>query len=369
MRSLYEYLTYIGTQYNVLPAPQRTGVSNNTLQYHTDYNVLLYSRGRYLPLTSLFYTARFNGYCVHADCRETLVPQRFSKIKMSVNDITLHIVDQLGGQFSRNLDWGGQKLPGVPHVYPFLTGYEVDFITRVYELSNGQEETTFHKGSQNWGELAADFVAHCVGGKKSNSPFPWAGIGEIIYYNPKRKEYENEVPLYVGKTPLTPIPEYIQFSQENPKHPVVQFHYWIGDDNAYNDFIDWAKKNPQANIILCHGGYEKGDNINDWMEKIEKVPNNVLVEISWTLLDALYDNRDWIFEKLPLLHYVYGSDATPHAIKDGRDLDLDIDKLVQVSSMLMGERFVQPLEGNTFYPFYKVPNGGDRLTGEQLFHV
>ena len=121
--------------------------------------------------------------------------------------------------------------------------------------------------------------------------------------------------------------------------------------------------------MLCHGGFEKGDDINDWMEKISKVPNNVLVEISWTLLDALYDNRDWIFNELPLLHYVYGSDATPHAIKDGRDLDLDIDKLVQVSSMLMGERFTQPLEGNIFYPHYKVPNGGDRLTGEQLFHV
>ena len=172
--------------------------------------------------------ARFNGYCVHADCRETLVKQRFSAIKLSVNDITLHVIDQLGGQFRRNLPHRGQELPGVPHVYPFLTGYEVDFLTRVYELSNNQDESNFDLKKQNWGELAAETAASMFG----NSIFPWSGFGEIIYYNPKRKAYEEELEIYAGKTPLTPIPEFIQFSQENSKHPIIQIHYWIGDDGA-----------------------------------------------------------------------------------------------------------------------------------------
>lgn len=360
-------MDYTRTIYNAVPAPQRTGVTNNILPYYTDYNVMLYSRGRYLPLNDLFYMARFNGYCVHADCRETLVKQEFYPTKMSVNDITLHIVDQLGSQFQRSLPYGGQQLPGVPHVYPFLTGYEVDFITRIYELSNGQEETTFHKGSHDWNELAADFAAGCMGGKDGNSPFPWCGIGEIIYYNPKRKKYEDELALYAGKTPLTPIPEYIQFSQENPKHPIIQIHYWIGNDESFNDLVGWASKNPQANIILCHGGYEKGDDIRDWIIKAGKLPKNVLVEISWTLLDMIYENRDWIFDHLPCIRWVFGSDTTPHSVKDGRDPALEVDKLVQVGSMLTSPRYVRPITGNTIYPAYKVPNGGDRLPGEQLF--
>lgn len=362
MKSLYEYLVN-GSSYNIIPNDQRTGITNNILSNYIDYNVMLYSKGRYLPLTSLFYTARFNGYCVHADCRETLINQPGMNTKMSVNDITLHIVDQLGSQFNRNLVWGGQALPGIPHIYPFLTGYEVDFITRVYELSNNQVQPTFKRGSNDWGELATDFVANCVGGQDGVSRFPWAGIGEIIYYNSKRKAYNEELSLYAGKTPLTPIPEYIQFSQENPLHPIVQFHYWIGDDDSYNDFVNWASKNPQANIILCHGGFENGDNINDWLEKIVGMPKNVLVEISWTLLDTLYSNRDWIINELPNIHWVYGSDATPHSIKDGRDIDLDIDKLMQVSSLLHGRNL--PTPGNTFYPYYRVPNGGDVKTGEQ----
>lgn len=358
-------MDYTQTIYNATPAPQRTGITNNILPYYVDYNVMLYSRGRHLPLNNLFYTARFNGYCVHADCRETLVKQQYAPGKMSVNDITLHIVDQLGSQFQRNLPYGGQLLPGIPHVYPFLTGYEVDFITRVYELSNGQEETTFHRGSNDWGELAADFAAGCMGGKDGSSPFPWCGIGEIIYYNPKRKKYEEEVPQYAGKTPLTPILEYIQFSQENPKHPIIQIHYWIGDDNAFNDLIDWANKNPQANIILCHGGYENGDDIQRWLLKIGKLPKNVLVEISFTLLNMLYYNRDWIFDHLPCIRWVFGTDITPYANETGRDLTYVVDRLVQVGAMLTSPRLTRPIEGNPIYPAYKVPNGGDRLPGEQ----
>ena len=362
-------MNYLDTIYNVTPSPQRTGITNNILPYYVDYNVMIYTGGRILPLNDLFYTARFNGYCVHADCRETLVKQRFSSTKLSVNDITLHVIDQLGGQFRRNLSYGGQELPGIPHVYPFLTGYEVDFLTRVYELSNNQAESNFDLKKQNWGELAADFAAKCVGGKGSNSPFPWCGFGEIIYYNPKRKAYETEVEMYAGKTPLTPIPEFIQFSQENSKHPIIQIHYWIGDDNAYNDLVNWARKNPQANIILCHGGYEVGDNIRDWILKTSKLPKNILVEISWTLLDMLYENRDWIFDHLPCVHYVYGSDTTPYNVGAGHDPAFEIDKLVQVAAMLTKPGTSHPIMGNTYYPFYKVPNGGDRLRGEQLFQV
>lgn len=358
-------MDYTQTIYNTTPAPQHTGITNNILPYYVDYNVMLYSRGRHLPLNNLFYTARFNGYCVHADCRETLIKQQFSSEKMSVNDITLHIVDQLGSQFQRNLPYGGQLLPGIPHVYPFLTGYEVDFITRVYELSNGQEETTFHRGSNDWGELAADFAAGCMGGKDGSSPFPWCGIGEIIYYNPKRKKYEDESPSFAGKTPLTPIPEYIQFSQENPKHPIIQIHYWIGDDNAFNDLVEWANKNPQANIILCHGGYEKGDDIRNWILKVGKLPKNILVEISYTLLDMIYENRDWIFDHLPCIRWVFGTDIAPYADESGRSLSCIVDKLVQVGAMLTSPRFERPIEGNSIYPAYKVPNGGDRLPGEQ----
>ena len=361
-------MNYINTIYNVTPSPQRTGITNNILPYYVDYNVMIYSSGRSLPLNDLLYMARFNGYCVHADCRDTLTSSRFCN-KLSVNDITLHVIDQLGGQFMRNLPYGGQKLPGVPHIYPFLTGYEVDFITRTYELSNKQEETTFHKGSTDWGELAADFAAKCVGSKDANSPFPWCGIGEIIYYNPKRKAYQDELPHCFGKTPLTPIPEYIQFSQENPKHPIIQIHYWIGNDEAYNDLVGWARENPKANIILCHGGYEKGDNIRDWLIKVSKLPQNILVEISWTLLDMLYENRDWIFDHLPCIRWVFGSDTTPSSVKDGRDPAVEVDRLVQIASMLTGPRFNRPIEGNSIYPAYKVPNGGDRLNGEQLFQV
>ena len=358
-------MDYTNTIYNATPAPQRAWITNNILPYYVDYNVTLYSRGHFLPLNTLFYTARFNGYCVHADGRETLLKQQYSSGKMSVNDITLCMVDQLGHQFQRNLPFGGQLLPGVPHIYPFLSGYDVDFITRVYELSNGQEKTTFHKGSEDWGELAADFVARCVGGKDGNSPFPWCGIGEIIYYNPKRKKYEDEISMYAGKTPLSPIPEYIQFSQENPKHPIIQIHYWIGDDNAFNDLIDWANKNPKANIILCHGGFERGDDVKDWLLKIRRLPKNVLVEISWTLLDMLYHNRDWIFDHLPCIRWVFGSDSTPHFISHGIDIDLNVDKLVQVGAMLTSPRFERPIEGNPIYPAYKIPNTGDRLPGEQ----
>ena len=362
MKSLTQYLhenLYIGTRYNNIPSPQHTGISNNILPYYVDYNVMLYSRGRYLPLTSLFYTARFNGYCVHGDCRETLVKQPGGYDPMSVNDITLCIIDELGRNFNRNVMNGGQSMPGVPYVYPFLTGYNVDFLTRTYELSNNQADSDFDLKKQNWSELAAETAASMFG----NSIFPWSGIGEIIYYNPKRRSYEDEVPMYVGK--LTPIPEFIQFSQENRHHPLIQIHYWIGDDDAYNDLCSWATRNPKANIILCHGGYEKGDDIKDWLKKIEKLPHNALVEVSWTLLDLLYDNRNWIFDALPPAHYVYGSDATPHAIKDGHDIDLDVDKLVQVSTMLESGAGQVPIEGNSYKPFYKVPNAGDRLPGEQ----
>lgn len=235
-------------------------------------------------------------------------------------------------------------------------------------MSNKQEETTFHRGGNDWGELAADFAAGCMGGKDGNSPFPWCGIGEIIYYNPKRKEYKNEIPQYAGKTPLTPIPEYIQFSQENPKHPIIQIHYWIGDDNAFNDLIDWANKNPQANIILCHGGYEVGDNIRDWLIKMSKLPKNILVEISGTLLDTLYENRYWIFDHLPCIRWVFGTDITPYTNETGRDLNYVVDLLVQVGAMLTSPRLTRPVEGNLIYPAYKIPNGGDRLPGEQNYN-
>lgn len=79
----------------------------------------------------------------------------------------------------------------------------------------------------------------------------------------------------------------------------------------------------------------------------------------------LYDNRHWIFDVLPPAHYVYGSDATPHAIKAGRDIDLDVDKLVQVSSMLESGTRQAPIEGHPYRPFYKIPNAGDRANGEQ----
>lgn len=345
MKPLYEY---------IIPGSQWNGVSNNILSNHTDYNVMLYSRGRYLPLSSLFYTARFNGYCVHGDCRETLIKQnKFEPTRMSVNDITLHIMDQLGNQFSRNLPWGGQVLPGIPHVYPFLTGYEVDFLTRVYELSNQQDQTTFRPGSENWGELAADFAAQSMGGPNGTCPFPWAGFGEIIYYNPKRKAYIEENPLYAGKTPLTPIPEFIQFSHENPLHPIIQIHYWIGDDNAYLDLISWAKENPKANIILCHGGYEKGDSIRDWCKRIDMLPSNIMVEISWTLLDMLYENRHWVFDILPPVHYIYGSDTTPYNIRVGRDVALEVDKLTQIASLLNQPQFNRPKKRNIYWPGYE----------------
>ncbi len=110
--------------------------------------------------------------------------------------------------------------------------------------------------------------------------------------------------------------------------------------------------------MLCHGGYEKGDDIKDWILKIGRIPNNVLVEVSWTLLDMLYENRHWIFDHLPCIHWVFASDATPNMVKDGRDLDLVVDKLVQVASMLTGPRFVRPIEGNSYHPFYKDPNKG-----------
>ena len=54
MKTLTQYIQenlYIGTRYNVTPSPQRTGISNNILPYYVDYNVMLYSEGRYLPLT------------------------------------------------------------------------------------------------------------------------------------------------------------------------------------------------------------------------------------------------------------------------------------------------------------------------------
>jgi len=350
-------MNYIDTTYNRMPSPQLTGVTNNILPYYVDYNVTIFSRGRFLALNDLFYTARFNGYCVHADGRETLVNQAFHNSKLSINDITLHVIDQLGRQFSRNLPYGGQSLPGIPHIYPFLAGYDVDFMTKVYSEANEPEI----EAPKNFKDLATAEAANMFG----NSKFPWCGFGEIIYYNPKRRVYQDELSLYYGKTPLDPIPELIEFSEKHKKHPIVQIHYWIGDDAAYNDFVDWAKKNPHANIILCHGGYEPGDDIRDWLLKIGRVPNNVLVEISWTLLDMLYENRHWIFEHLPSIHWVYGSDATPHAIKNGRDIPLVIDRLVQVASMLSTPRILYPIEGNTYYPFYKVPNGGDVPPGEQ----
>lgn len=350
-------MDYTQTIYNVTPAPQRTGVTNNILPYYVDYNVALFSRGHFLPLNNLFYTARFNGYCVHADGRETLVPQAFYPSRLGIYDITLHVVDQLGRQFSRNLPFGGQLLPGVPHIYPFLSGYDVDFMTQAYEKANKPTTVPAH----DFKELAVMTAADMFG----NSYFPWCGFGEIIYYNPKRKAYEDELSLYAGKTPLDPIPELIEFSEKHKLHPIVQIHYWIGDDAAYNDLVGWAKKNPHANIMLCHGGYENGDDIKDWILKVGKLPNNVLVEVSWTLLDMLYENRHWIFDHLPCIHWVFASDATPNMVKDGRDLDLVVDKLVQVASMLTGPRFVRPIEGNSYQPFYKVPNGGDRLTGEQ----
>ena len=88
-------------------------------------------------------------------------------------------------------------------------------------------------------------------------------------------------------------------------------------------------------------------------------------EISRTLLDMLYDNRDWIFDHLPSIRWVFGSDSTPHFISHGIDIDLNIDKLVQVGAMLTSPRFERPIEGNSIYPAYKVPNTGDRLPGEQ----
>lgn len=357
-------MNYINTIYNVPPAPQRTGITNNILPYYTDYNVMIYSRGRMLPLNTLIYSARFNGYCVHADARDTLTSSRFCN-KLSVNDITIHVVDKLGQNFSRNLPYNGQELPGIPHIYPFLAGYDVDFLTRVYVLANHQDGTTFKKGSKDWGELSADWVAKCTGGKDTASRFPWAGFGEIFYYNPKRKAYEDELPHCAGKTPLTPIPEFIEFSQENPKHPIIQIHYWIGDDAAFDDLCYWAKINQQANIILCHGGYEKGDDIKDWLLKIGKLPQNILVEISWTLLDMLYENRHWIFDHIPCIHWVFGSDITPQAVMEGRDPDLEIDRLVQVGAMLTSPRLTRPIEGNSYYPHYKVSNAGKVLPGEQ----
>ena len=341
-----------------MPGPQRTGVTNNILPYYTDYNVMIYSRGRYLPLNDLMYLARFNGYCVHADCRDTLVAQSgFNPVKLGVNDITLHVIDQLYGQFSRCLPYGGMKLPGVPHIYPFLAGYEVDFLTRVFELSNWQTASKFDPKKQNWNELAADTLAQAING--TEQPFPWCGFGEIIYYNPKRKAYQDELSLYAGKTPLTPIPEFIQFSQENPLHPIVQIHYWIGNDEAWQDLVSWASNNPQANIILCHGGYERGDNIRDWLLKMSTLPKNVLVEISWTLLDLIYENRAWIFDHLPgNVHWIYGSDTTPHSVKDGRDPAVEVDRLVQVATMLHSPKFSRPVEGNEYFPNYKVPHGG-----------
>lgn len=350
-------MDYTQTIYNATPAPQRTGVTNNILPYYVDYNVTLFSRGHFLPLNNLFYTARFNGYCVHADCRETLVKQAFYPSRLGIYDITLHVVDQLGRQFSRNLPYGGQLLPGVPHIYPFLSGYDVDFMTQAYEKANKPTAVPAH----DFKELAVMTAADMFG----NSYFPWCGFGEIIYYNPKCKVYQEEFPIYTSKTPESPIPELIEFSEKHNLHPIVQVHYWIGDDAAYDKFIGWAKKNPHANIILCHGGYEKGDDIKDWILKIGKVPNNVLVEVSWTLLEMLYENRDWIFDHLPCIHYVFGTDTFPNDIIIGRDTDLVVDKMVQVASMLTGPRFVRPIEGNSYYPFYKVPNGGDRLTGEQ----
>lgn len=355
-------MNYLGTIYNTAPAPQRTGITNNILPYYTDYNVTIFdcgpkSGGNSLQLNDLFYTARFNGYCVHADCRATLIPQWQCPIKLSIYDITLHVIDQLGRQFQRNLPFGGQLLPGVPHVYPFLSGYDVDFMTQAYENANKPTTPPPH----NFKELAIMTAADMFG----NSYFPWCGFGEIIYYNPKRKAYEEEYPSYAGKTPLNPIPELIEFSEKNENHPLVQIHYWIGNDEAYNDLVGWAKKNPHANIILCHGGYEKGDDIKDWILKVGKLPKNVLVEISWTLLDMIYDNRDWIFDHLPCIHWVFGTDATPCMNKNGRDIAFVVDRLVQVAAMLTGPRFVRPIEGNSYYPFYKVPNGGDVLVGEQ----
>ena len=349
MKTLYEYLTYTNTAFNIIPNEYRTGITNNILPYHVDYNVMLWSGGRALPLNNLFFTSRFNGYCVHADCRDTLIPQRNTDTTLSINDITLHIIDQLWGQFNRNLPWGGQELPGIPHIYPFLSGYDVDFMARTYELANNQDETTFNKNNPDWTELSADYVA------ENTNRFPWSGFGEIIYYNPKRKLYEMEQSSYAGKTPLTPIPELIQFSQENKKHPLVQIHYWIGNDEAFNDLLGWAQKNPDSNIILCHGGYEMHDNVEDWLQKISQLPNNVLVEVSWILLDLLYIHPELINE-LPVLHYIYGSDTTPYDTKDGHDIDLEIDKLVQVSSLMHNPRLDQPLEGNQFWPAYKVPN-------------
>ena len=343
-------MTYEDTIYNTIPTSGHPGVTNNILPYYVDYNVMLFSRGHFLPLNNLFYSARFNGYCVHADCRETLVHQSFFPTKLSVYEITLHVIDQLGQQFNRNLPFGGQLISGIPHIYPFLSGYDIDFLTKTYEAANKSNLDHPH----NFKELAIMTAADMF----QNSYFPWCGFGEIIYYNPKRKLYKDELSLYAGKTPLSPIPELIEFSEKHEKHPIVQIHYWIGDDNAYNDLVEWARKNPHANIILCHGGYEIKDDIKDWLIKMSKLPNNILVEISWTLLDMLYENRHWIFDHLPCIHWVFASDATPNMMSHGRDLDLVVDKLVQVSSMLTGPRFVRPIEGNSYYPFYKVPNKG-----------
>jgi hypothetical protein len=219
-------------------------------------------------------------------------------------------------------------------------------MTRTYENANKPTAVPAH----DFKELAVMTAADMF----HNSYFPWCGFGEIIYYNPKRKAYEDEMPLYVGKTPLEPIPELVEFSEKHKLHPIVQIHYWIGDDAAYNDLVGWAKKNPHANIILCHGGFEKGDNIKDWLLKIGKIPHNIRVEISWTLLDMLYGNRDWIFEHIPDINWVYGTDATPYGILVGHDMADTVDKLVQVSSMLYGSS--HPTRSNIIYPSYKVPN-------------
>ena len=80
-------MDYTQTIYNVPPAPQRTGITNNILPYYVDYNVMLFSRGHFLPMNNLLYSTRFNGYCVHADCRETLVPQAFWPSKLGIYEI------------------------------------------------------------------------------------------------------------------------------------------------------------------------------------------------------------------------------------------------------------------------------------------
>lgn len=219
-----------------------------------DYNVMFKSMNKYNRLDFIDKQTEFKTLLVHSDCRD----YTGDNISKSIDD-NYELKDDLS------------KLDLSKNWKPMLTGYNVNKITDMYE----------------------------EGG--------WAGVGEIIYYTDKY-DYQNH---WAGKLPKDPIFEYIEWSNGHKGHPLVQIHYRVIDDNDWLELKNVITKCPNANIVLCHGGFEAGDPIDIYNKRLQELNemNNVKIEVSFYLLSEFVNSPKKFIE---FKNYCFGTDCTPY---------------------------------------------------------